>query len=156
MKYPVPQTRSETGHVSDETIQDLVLGHLSTHDSIQVQWHIYQCPRCLYQLCKDTVKVTVIGLVPKPLTVSDKRQPLYMIHDTADGFIHSKVERQGRKWIARHWGDQLQGYRKCRTMQEANEFSLASFREMFPEHRCTERCRMDATTSSAPPKPLSA
>jgi hypothetical protein len=66
-----------------------------------------------------------------------------MRHDTADGFIYSRVERQGHKWIARHWGDQLHGQRECQTMREANEHATMAFAQMFPEHRCTERCCRD-------------
>jgi hypothetical protein len=42
--------------------------------------------------------------------------------------------------MARHWGEQLVGGKECHTMREANEFLLASFTQMFPEHRCTDRC----------------
>jgi hypothetical protein len=65
------------------------------------------------------------------------------VHDTADGFIYARTERKGRKWLARHWGEQLHGARECRTMREANEYLTTSFVEMFPEHRCTRRCRID-------------
>jgi hypothetical protein len=34
--------------------------------------------------------------------------------------------------LARHWGEQLQGARECRTMREANEYLTDSFVEMFP------------------------
>ena len=58
-----------------------------------------------------------------------------LFHDTADRFIYALTERKCRKWIARHWGKQLQGGRECRTMREANEYLATSFAEMFPEHR---------------------
>jgi hypothetical protein len=83
------------------------------------------------------------GLGPKPLCLPSTRKPLSFVHDTADGFVYSKIERRGREWIARHWGDQLDGIRVCATVREANEYVVASFNEMFPEHRCTERCRMN-------------
>jgi hypothetical protein len=66
-----------------------------------------------------------------------------MVHDTADGFVNLKSEKHGCNWIARNWGDQLQGARECKTMGEANEFLVRAFREMFPEHRCTARCRVN-------------
>jgi hypothetical protein len=73
----------------------------------------------------------------------DGGMPLYIVHDTADGMIYSRAERRGRTWFARHWGKQLSGERRCASMVEANEFLGASFREMFPEHRCTSRCRVN-------------
>ena len=80
------------------------------------------------------------GLASEQLGVPDKRKPLHIVHDTADGFIYSRTEKQGRKWIAHHWGDQLQGARECKTMREANEYLQTSFEQMFAEHRCTARC----------------
>ena len=70
------------------------------------------------------------------------RKCFWFVHDTADGMVHSKVERQRRKWIARHWGDQLDGMRVCASLRDANEYLVTSFQEMFPEHRCTERCEL--------------
>jgi hypothetical protein len=75
-------------------------------------------------------------------TVRRARTPLFNVHDTEDGMIYSRATREGRKWIARHWGPQLDGMRVCRTMREANAYLEESFSEMFPEHRCTERCQL--------------
>ena len=49
------------------------------------------------------------------------RKCFWFVHDTADGMVHSKVERQRRKWIARHWGDQLDGMRVCASLRDANK-----------------------------------
>jgi hypothetical protein len=77
--------------------------------------------------------------VPMP----DRRKPLDVVHDTGDGVVYLRAERRGRNWIARNWGPQLGGSRVCKTMREANEYLEASFFEMFPEHRCTERCKLN-------------
>jgi hypothetical protein len=127
--------------ISDEQIENLATGKLTTHESIQVQRHIYDCPDCLRRLIEVTFVQELAGVGPKPLCVPSTRKPLWFVHDTADGFVYSKVERRGRKWIARHWGDQLDGMRECASVREANEFVVTSFHEMFPEHRCTDRCR---------------
>jgi hypothetical protein len=57
--------------------------------------------------------------------VPDQRKPLFIVHDTSDGFIYSCAERRGRKWFARHWGEELDGGWECATMREASEFPLA-------------------------------
>ncbi len=129
-------------HPLEEQIENLATGKLPTHESIQVQRHIYNCPDCLRRLIEITYLQELAGLGPKPLCVPKTRKPLSFVHDTADGFIHAKVERRGRKWMARHWGDQLDGMRVCASVREANEYVVTSFQEMFPEHRCTERCRL--------------
>lgn len=128
--------------VSEEQLENLALGKLATNESIRVQRHIFGCPDCLRKLIEITYILELQGLGPKPLCVPPSRKPLSFIHHTADGLINSKVEHRGRKWIARHWGDELDGMRVCATMREANEYAVASFNQMFPEHRCTERCRM--------------
>jgi hypothetical protein len=35
-------------------------------------------------------------------------------------------------------------------MREANEFLVRSFAGMYPEHRCTERCRIDPAPAEEP------
>src|SRR4051794_1356210 len=82
----------------------------------------------------ETLLAIVYRLTP------DLATPLSSRHDTADSFVFSRVERRGNKWLERHWGDQLHGGHECETLQGANEHSLAAFEQMFPEHRCTERC----------------
>ena len=69
------------------------------------------------------------------------RTAVSVVHDTADGLIYCQAERHGRKWLARHWGDELDGREEFRTLRAANEFVVTSFREMFPEHLCTPKCR---------------
>ena len=128
--------------ITEPQIENLALGQLPTYESILVQRHIYNCPDCLKKLIEITFIQELQGLGPEPLCVPTTRKPLSFVHDTAGGFILSKVERRGRKWIGRHWGDQLEGMRECASIREANEYVIASFQEMFPEHRCTERCRM--------------
>src|SRR5436190_21445368 len=131
-------------HVSDEKIESLALGRLRTHDSIRVQQHLYKCSGCLSRLVQITFNLDLNGFVLTELSTPDKRKPLYMAHETADGWIYSKCERQGRKWIARQWGDQVEGGKECSTMREANRVLVQAFREMFPEHRCTDRCKLTA------------
>jgi len=129
-------------HPSDEELRGLALGQLATGDSIRVQRHLSRCHEaCLNRLIEIELQLRLSG----PLSLShevlcDPRRPLFLCHDTADGLFYLRVERQGRKWLACHWGDQVEGIRECRTMREANERAIQDFRAMFPEHRCTARC----------------
>ena len=71
---------------------------------------------------------------------NDPMKPLFFVHDTSDGMVYSRAQRHGRKWLARHWGDQLDGIGEHSTLEAANRFLIVSFQEMFPEHQCTPRC----------------
>jgi hypothetical protein len=65
------------------------------------------------------------------------------IHDTEDGLIVSETTRQGRgKWLAHHWGPQLDGARNTKTLKDGMTYLIESFQQMFPEHQCTERCEL--------------
>lgn len=62
-------------------------------------------------------------------------------HFTEDGPIFgASHQRADGKWVARHWGRELQGEQVCDTVGEANAYLKESFRQMFPEHECAERC----------------
>ena len=134
-----------TSHVSDGRLEDLALGKLPTLTSIRTQRHIYNCTPCLQRLVQITFALAARGLGSGPAITdgAHKGKPLFFVHDTADGFIYSRTEKRGSQWEAHHWGDQLAGGRICNTMREANEYLVNCFREMFPEHCCTRRCRLN-------------
>jgi hypothetical protein len=120
------------------------LGRLATADSIRVQRHLLNCATCLRRLVEVEVLLAEVERIagsrrPTP----NLRKPLFIVHDTADGFIYSRAERRGRKWYAKHWGEQLDGGRECKSLSEANQFLVESFQQMFPEHRCTDRCQVN-------------
>jgi hypothetical protein len=139
-------------------------GGTRSRNRYRAAWSIKQTPT--YQIekrsvdgrgakCGDCVKRLLaqeILLAQKELldgdgsSVWDVCKPVFIVHDTGDGFIYSKAERRGRKSWARRWCDTLDGGRECATMHQANEFLIRSFVEMFPEHRCTRRCRTDPGT----------
>ena len=131
-------------HPNDRQIERLVSGKLKTHEALVAQKHIFGCPECLRRLIEATYRSELLGLGPTPLAAPGRRKPLRFVHDTADGLIYGSVEKQGRRWVVRHWGEQLDGMKECATLREANEFAIASFQQMFPEHRCTKRCRTEA------------
>jgi hypothetical protein len=131
-------------HPTDQALQSLTLGKLTTANSLAVQKHIYNCPACLKRLVEAEMLLALADVEAPPHQLKpDVTKPLSVRHDTADGFIYSQVARRGDKWLERHWGGQLQGQDELPTMEQANGHALAAFAEMFPEHRCTERCCND-------------
>lgn len=129
-------------HLSDAELMRLSQGHMTTFMSLNAQRHLFHCPSCLKRLITLEVLVAATDCREDP-QIYHSRKPLFIKHDTGDGFIFCRVERDGRTWVARHWGNNLNGTRTCRTMREANEHAIQSFREMFPEHRCTQRCLLN-------------
>src|SRR4051794_8827750 len=101
-------------HPGDETLHRLSLGRLSTAESLHVQRHIFKCADCLKRLIEVELMVALTGpeVPSRGLPPANTRKPLFIRHDTADGFIYSRVERRGSTWLARHWGKQLQGQRE--------------------------------------------
>ena len=131
-------------HPSDSVVEALTLGTLRTAHSLEVQRHIYNCPDCLMRLIAAEAILASDDEWDPPMSLKpDISKPVYLMHDTADGFIYSRVQREGQKWVERHWGDTIAGRSQVETMQQANEHALAAFSQMFPEHRCTERCCVD-------------
>ena len=129
-------------HPGDQALQDLALGKLTTAESLRLQKHIFDCPDCLQRLIKTEMDLMLADAFAESrhTATPHPRKPLFVRHDTADGFIYCRVKKRGRKWFALHWGDQLNGQQECLTMREANEQAVAAFAQMFPEHRCTDRC----------------
>jgi len=129
-------------HPADKALESLARGTLTTAQSLRLQTHIFHCPECLQRLVRAEVLLMLEEAVlePRHLPRPDRRRPLFIRHDTADGFIYSRVKKRGKKWLVVHWGEQLDGQWECSTMREANEHAMAAFAQMFPEHRCTERC----------------
>src|SRR4051794_9450416 len=111
-----------SNHVAETDIERLALGRLTTSESLRVQRHLFKCGDCLKLLLALEILLAEKELLDGDGSpVPDSRKPLFIVHDTADGFIYSKAERRGRKWFARHWGKTLEGGRECGTMREANE-----------------------------------
>jgi hypothetical protein len=132
-------------HLCDDELRRLSFGEMTTGESLGAQRHLFGCGPCLKRLIAIEVLLNIAEPAgpPDASILRDRRRPLYIRHDTPDGFVYSRVERSGRAWCVRHWGDELNGSSEWRTMREANTYAIEAFRQMFPEHRCTERCVVD-------------
>ena len=65
-----------------------------------------------------------------------------------------ELRRLGRgKWLAHNYGPQLDGGRIFKSRQEASQYNDESFRQMFPEHVCTERCQPSEDKTEPEPTP---
>jgi len=65
-------------------------------------------------------------------------------HDTEDGLIILEVVQMiNGECLARHSGPKLDGGTVTRTVSEAMDYLRESFQQMFPEHRCTDKCQAE-------------
>lgn len=124
-------------HLQEELLEEYALGRLKGAPLGQVEEHLLLCETCRTRLQETEAFMQAARIAARRL----REQPLDLIHDTVEGPVRLLVRatEQG-DWQALFWGSQLEGARRFPTVAEANDYLLESFREMFPEHRCTDRC----------------
>ena len=118
-------------HPSFDELEAYSIGLSSDADLLKVEDHLLICKRCQNEFALKT-----------PTTVPDAGKWLRSVHLTEDGPIFGAMHsRADGKWVARHWGKQLDGCQICDSLEEANQYLTESFCQMFPEHLCSEQCR---------------
>jgi hypothetical protein len=120
-------------HPKTGKIEDYVLGLLREREAERVKEHLHVCDDCRTSITSlnyyhSGLREALGDAVPE-------------VHATKDGLIHNWVELlpDGR-WIARHRGSALDGGKEFATEPKAWTYLRRSFREMFPEHRCSKKC----------------
>ena len=92
-------------HTPDQALQALALGALTTAESLRVQRHIFKCPDCLNRLIEVELRLAIADAdMPLLHRKPQLKKPLFVRHDTADGFIYSRVEKRRGKWLAHALG----------------------------------------------------
>jgi hypothetical protein len=126
-------------HPSADELETYALGSCSNADLEKVEEHLFICERCQDELAlTDHYIQAMKGAAAAP----EIGKRLRSIHTTEDGPIFGAIHcGADGKWIARHWGGQLDGRRICDSVEEANAYLMESFWQMFPEHVCSEWCR---------------
>jgi hypothetical protein len=119
-------------HSSSEELEAYSLGLSPDANLERVEEHLLICERCQDELAL-TDRFSRVS--------SETAKRLRSIHITEDGPIFGAMHRGADgKWIARHWGRQLDGGQVCDSVDEANAYLTESFRQMFPEHLCSGQC----------------
>jgi ketopantoate reductase len=87
---------------------------------------------------------TCITRVPlaRHLQKSTVVQRMIEIHATTDGAVTLQVRKSHNEWIATYCGSQLDGGLITTSEAEAVDEIREAFRQMFPEHDCTNNCRV--------------
>ncbi len=124
-------------HLSEDLLEEYVFGRLKGSALSTVEEHLLICADCRRRLEETEGFIRAARIAARRL----QEDPLDLIHDTSDGPVRLWVRRTPEgDWEALFSGEQLGGARRFATIAEANEYLLEAFREMFPEHQCTEAC----------------
>ena len=126
-------------HPSSDKLEAYALGLSSDADLENVEKHLLICDRCQNELALTD---RYVAAMKKAAAALKTVKGLRSIHFTEDGPIFGAIHcGADGKWVARHWGRQLAGFHVCDSVEEANAYLIDSFRQMFPEHFCSENCR---------------
>jgi hypothetical protein len=116
--------------VSDE-LEAYALNRLGPdHDRI-IEEHLLMCEECRHRLQRDDGVIDAIRISFPNFDFT---------HATEDGDIRLWIEPNHGGWTARIEGKELRSLRAATTAKAAIVSISRAFREMFPEHRCNERC----------------
>ena len=129
----------QEAHPSSDALEAYSLSASSDADLEKVEEHLLICERCQNELAETD---QYIRAMKGALASAQTGGRLRSLHITEDGPIFGAMHRRvDGKWLARHWGRQLNGGRTCDSVEDANAYIMESFHQMFPEHRCSEQCR---------------
>ncbi len=127
-----------TEHPHSEELEAYALGRSPDSVLERIQGHLLTCERCQEDLARTAAYI--LAIKQAAASFGEVRR-LCSIHITEDGPIFGTMHpRSDGKWLARHWGRQLDGGRVCDSVEDANAYLLDSFHQMFPEHTCSEQC----------------
>jgi len=126
-------------HIGEDSLDRYAASHrLPETELAAVEEHLLVCPACQDRLAAVDDFVGALG------AALQKRGVVRMdfIHQTEDGPVRLLLTRTADDgWLARFQGRELDGCREFRTAVGAKRWLARSFAEMFPQHRCTRRCR---------------
>lgn len=129
---------SSASHLPEDWLEEYAFGRLRRAPLARVEEHLLVCEQCRQRLVEteDFMRATRVAAWRL------REIPLDITHDTRDGPIRLLARQaEDGAWEASLGGGELEEARRFPTVAEANDYLLECFREMFPEHRCTERCR---------------
>lgn len=128
---------SSASHPPEDWLEEYALGRLRGAQLARLEEHLLVCESCRRRLLETEDFIRATRSAAQRL----REIPLDFTHDTSDGPVRLLVRQtDDGQWEAAFSGQQLEGARRFPTIAEANDYLLECFREMFPEHRCTDYC----------------
>jgi anti-sigma factor RsiW len=132
-------------HPDEEALESYVMGKTRGAKRARIEEHLLVCEECQDRVAELEAFVGAIRDA-----VGEVLNQVGWTHATSDGLIRLQATRsRGRQWVARFEGRELEGGRTFDSLREACAFLQRSFAEMYPEHRCTARCRSERPARGA-------
>jgi hypothetical protein len=125
------------GHISEDLLERYAMQIATAEDISVIEQHLLVC-----EVCRDVLVHTEEFISAFRALYDDERRPIDFTHHTSSGPIRIRTQRGGKNgtWKALLSGHDIGACEQFNTVQKANAFLKHSFREMFPEHKCTRRC----------------
>jgi hypothetical protein len=118
-------------HLSSDELELYALNRLGPDSDRIIEEHLLTCAVCLNSLQNEDGVIQAVRI-----SFSD----FDVMHETDDGDVRLWAEPAKFGWAARIEGPNLWSLRTANTAEGARSSIVTAFREMFPEHQCTERC----------------
>jgi hypothetical protein len=124
-------------HPSNDLLERYSLTRLADRDLAYVEEHLLICEWCRQRLSETEAFISATRAATREL----REAPLDFTHYTGGGPIRLLAEiTEAGDWKATISGQQIEATPRFATVAEANEHLMTMFRQLFPEHECSERC----------------
>ncbi len=125
-------------HLTDDVLESIALNRLKETNLGPAEEHLLLCPECRSRLETMGEYCCVMGAT---LRRSAPNVVFWQLHITKDGPIQIWVEKvPTRGWRSRRIGRNLDGGIETTSQARALVDAFESFRELFPEHECSDGC----------------
>jgi hypothetical protein len=124
-------------HPGEEALENYAMGRSRGAQLAQIEKHLLVC-----SICQDRLEELEAFLAAMRSAAGAVLDSWNFVHTTKDGPVRLVAARsESGQWTARFEGKDLEGSRDFDSLRAAHDFLVRSFAEMFPEHRCTAKCR---------------
>jgi len=145
MNFVSARTATMQRHIDEDVLEAYALGKLKDDGLTQVEEHLLLCVPCQDQLRKVETFIKALRGV-----AADLFDSYDFVHDTEAGPVHLTLIKAEGRWVARFWGENLEGMLVFGDARDASRYLGDCFSEMFPAHQCTPRCGPRDKVSARP------
>lgn len=130
-------------HPCADDVREYAMNTLLERKSAVLQQHLLVCSHCRKRLHQtvNLLQVTNRATIIERLAYAGNHLTCWSVHYVEDDLITSVAIRlRKKKWAARLTPNGVDAGKTTQSLQEAKKYLVDSFRSMFPQHVCTERC----------------
>jgi hypothetical protein len=121
-------------HVLPDVLELYVLGQTTPAEGAHVEEHLAACEACRNFVTTAQWSLSMISAAARRVA------GIVATHETADGPVVLTVRAGSGSWVARIRGPDVDSGSSLESESAASEWCHATFRQMFPDHRCSPTC----------------